>query len=125
MTDTPAQTTIDVAALNALLQTVQQQANAPIGSNAPPANGWQQPAPAANLNFMGVGIPVSVQTPAGKVRCTFWLGAEHAATPAALMSAIETMVNLGLPVDAWQQQNQQGGGSWGGNNNGGGFKKRW
>lgn len=123
MSETPAQTTIDVAALNALLQTVQQQA-APIGSNAPPANSWATPAPTTALNFQGVGIPVSVQTPLGKVRCTFWLGAEHATTPAALMSAIETMVNLGLPVDAWQQQ-QGGGNSWGGNNNGGGFRKRW
>jgi len=129
MSETPAQTTIDVAALNALLQTVQQQAgqSAPIGSNAPPtANSWATQAPTTTLNFQGVGVPVSVQTPAGKVRCTFWLGAEHAATPQTLMAALETMVNLGIPVDAWQQQ-QGGGNSWGGNqNNGGGFRsRRW
>ncbi|MFI3123423.1 MAG: hypothetical protein QX194_05790 [Methylococcales bacterium] len=40
------------------------------------------------------------------------------------MSALETMVNLGLPVDAWQQKEQ--GGNWGGNNsNNGSYKKRW
>jgi hypothetical protein len=117
--------TNQIAQLNELLAKVQQQA-APL--NAPPVSAWQQPTPAAALSFQGVGIPVSVQTPAGKVRCTFWLDASHTQTPAALMSAIEAMVNAGLPVDAWQQQNQQGGGnSWGGNNNnnGGGFRKRW
>ncbi len=122
MTDTPAQTTIDVAALNALLQTVQQQA---VPLNAPPVSAWTQPAPTAALSFQGVGIPVSVQTPAGKVRCTFWLDASHTQTPAALMSAIEAMVNAGLPVDSWQN-NQQGGNSWGGNQGGGNsFRKRW
>lgn len=117
MTDTT--TAAQIQQLNELLAKVQQQA-----APAQTVSAWQQPAPTTALNFQGVGIPVSVQTPAGKVRCTFWLGAEHAATPAALMSAIETMVNLGLPVDAWQQQ-QGGGNSWGGNNNGGGFRKRW
>ena len=119
MTDTTA---AQIQQLNELLAKVQQQA-APIGATVT-TSAWTQPQPTTVLNFQGVGIPVSIQTPAGKVRCTFWLGAEHAATPAALMGAIETMVNLGLPVDAWQQQNQQGGNSWNGNN-GGGFKKRW
>ena len=120
MSETPAQTTIDVSALNALLQTVQQQA-APIGSNV---NAWQQqPANVGALNIEGVGIPVSVQTPAGKVRCTFWLGKEHAQTPAALMQALETMANAGMPIDAWQQQG--GGNSWGGNQNNGFKSRRW
>ena len=122
MSETPAQTTIDVSALNALLQTVQQQA-APIGSNV---NAWQQqPANVGALNIEGIGVPISVQTPAGKVRVTVYLGKEHAQTPAALMQALETMANAGMPIDAWQQQG--GGNSWGGNqNNGGGFRsRRW
>ena len=114
--------TEQMAQLNELLLKVQQQAGTPTA----PTNGWSQPAPQSTaLNIQGVGVPVSVQTPAGKVRCTFWLGAEHAATPTALMSALETMVNLGLPVDAWQQK-EQGGNSWNGNNsNNSGYKKRW
>ncbi len=97
--------TDQIAQLNELLAKVQQQA-APA---QPATNGWSQPAPSTTaLNIQGVGVPVSIQTPAGKVRCTFWLGAEHAATPTALMSALETMVNLGLPVDAWQQKEQGG-----------------
>ena len=111
-----------MAQLNELLLTVQKQAQA-----QPAASGWSQPAPQSTaLNIQGVGVPVSIQTPAGKVRCTFWLGAEHAATPTALMSALETMVNLGLPVDAWQAK-EQGGNSWGGNKGGNnnGYQKRW
>lgn len=110
---------IDVAALNALLQTVQQQA-APA---QPTTSAWQQPQPTTSaLNIQGVGVPVSVQTPEGKVRCTFFLGAEHAATPEALMSALETMANAGIPIDAWQDK--KSGGSWGNSNNNG-YKKRW
>ncbi|MEI6746458.1 MAG: hypothetical protein WCL34_10885 [Methylococcaceae bacterium] len=114
--------TDQIAQLNELLAKVQQQAGTP----SAPTSAWSQPAPSTTaLNIQGVGIPVSIQTPAGKVRCTFWLGAEHAATPTALMSALETMVNLGLPVDAWQQK-EQNGNNWGGNNsNNGGYKKRW
>lgn len=118
--------TDQIAQLNELLLKVQQQA----GTTTTPTSAWSQPAPqstALNIQGVGVGVPVSIQTPAGKVRCTFWLGAEHAATPAALMSALETMVNLGLPVDAWQAKEQSGGGnSWNGNNStNGGYKKRW
>ena len=115
--------TEQMAQLNELLLKVQQQAGTP----AAPTSAWSQPAPHSTaLNIQGVGVPVSIQTPAGKVRCTFWLGAEHAATPTALMSALETMVNLGLPVDAWQAKEQSGGNSWNGNNsNNSGYKKRW
>jgi len=121
-----------MAQLNELLAKVQQQA----GTATPTANGWAQPAPQSNaLNIQGVGVPVSVQTPAGKVRCTFYLGAEHAQTPAALMAALEQMTNAGIPIDAWQPKQESGSNSWGGNkssgggyNNGGsnnGYQKRW
>lgn len=124
MTTPATDVTNQIAQLNELLAKVQQQA-APIGATVT-TSAWTQPQPTAQLNFQGVGIPVSVQTPAGKVRCTFWLDASHTQTPAALMSAIESMINAGLPVDAWQQQGG-GGNSWGGNSNqnGGGFRKRW
>jgi hypothetical protein len=118
MTDTTTPQ-IDVAALNALLQTVQQQAQ----PTQPATNGWSQPQPTTTaLNIQGVGVPVSVQTPAGKVRCTFWLGAEHAQTPQALMAALEQMTNAGIPIDAWQQKESSS--NWGNSNNNG-YKKRW
>lgn len=108
--------TDQIAQLNELLAKVQQQ-------GAPAQSAWQQSQPSTSaLNIQGVGVPVSVQTPAGKVRCTFWLGAEHAQTPQALMAALETMTNAGIPIDAWQQK--ESGSSWGNSNNNG-YKKRW
>jgi hypothetical protein len=112
--------TDQLSQLTELLGKVTQQ-GAPAQSTQ---SAWSQPQPSTSaLNIQGVGVPVSIQTPAGKVRCTFFLGAEHAQTPAALMSAIETMVNLGLPVDAWQQK--ESGNNWGNSNNNSGYKKRW
>ena len=105
--------------LTELLGKVTQQ-----GASQQTASAWQQPQPSTSaLNIQGVGVPVSVQTPAGKVRCTFFLGAEHAATPAALMAALETMANAGIPIDAWQEKSS--GSNWGNSNNSGGYKKRW
>ena len=121
--------TEQMAQLNELLATVQKQAQPAQSATS----AWSQPAPQSNaLNIQGVGVPVSVQTPAGKVRCTFYLGAEHAQTPAALMAALEQMTNAGIPIDAWQPKEQNGGNSWGGNKGGGynggnnnGYQKRW
>lgn len=111
--------TDQIAQLNDLLAKVQQQA-APAQTAT---SAWQQPQPTASaLNIQGVGVPVSVQTPAGKVRCTFWLGAEHAQTPQALMQALETMANAGIPIDAWQDKNS---GNWGNSNNNGYKKRGW
>lgn len=121
-----------MTALNELLAKVQQAG----ASTSTPTSAWSTPAPQANaLNIQGVGVPVSVQTPAGKVRCTFYLGAEHAQTPAALMAALEQMTNAGIPIDAWQPKQEGGGNSWSGNkssgngyNNSGsnnGYQKRW
>lgn len=111
--------TDQIAQLNELLAKVQQQ-----GAPTQTASAWQQPQPSTTaLNIQGVGVPISVQTPAGKVRCTFFLGAEHAQTPTALMSALETMVNLGLPIDAWQEKSS--GSNWGNSNNNSSYKKRW
>ena len=111
--------TDQLSQLTELLGKVTQQ-GAP---QQPASNGWQQPAPSSTaLNIQGVGVPVSVQTPAGKVRCTFWLGAEHAQTPQALMQALETMANAGIPIDAWQEK--ASGSNWGNSNNNG-YKKRW
>jgi hypothetical protein len=104
--------------LTELLGKVTQQ-----GAPQQTTSAWQQPQPTAGaLNIQGVGVPVSVQTPAGKVRCTFWLGAEHAQTPQALMAALEQMANAGIPIDAWQQK--ESGNNWGNSNNNSGYKKR-
>ena len=108
-----------LAALQAQLAALQQQQ--PQQPAAPVAGfgGWQQPAPpiAGPVQVTGVLIPVNVQTPAGKVKCHFMLPPEAAASPDALMNAIQSMMNAGLPVDAWQPKDS-GSGGWGGSSGG-------
>lgn len=81
------------------------------------------PAPVGNLPFIGVSIPINVQTPIGKVKVHLALPPEVAANPAALMDAIKRMVDMGLPVDAYVPKENFGGGGggrpWGGG--GGGY----
>lgn len=100
-----------LAALQAQLAALQAQRPA-----APAASPWAAPAPAA-VPIVGVSLPVKLQTPAGSVRVQLHLPAECAASPAALMAAVESLVASGVPVDAWQPNNS-GGSSWGGNRGG-------
>ena len=98
------------AALAALLAQSQQ-------SSAPVAGGWNQPKPTASVAMpLGVSVPISLDTPAGKVRVYLQFGGENATSPQALMGLLESLAASGLPLDAWQQK--QGGNSWGGNSGG-------
>ena len=121
MSDNTANTTpaVDMTQLLSLLQTVQNQS----GTAPATVSGWgQQPQNA--LKFDGVNVPISLDTPMGKVRCYFQLGGEFA-DPQKLMQVLEQMANAGIPLDAWQSNS--GGNNWGGNSgnsNGGGWKNR-
>lgn len=110
-----------IAALQAQLAALQQQ-TAPQQNAA--LSGWSKPQPTGAVNVQGVAVPVSVQTPIGKVRVYFWLGPE-AATPDGLTAALEQMSAAGIPVDAWESK----GSGWGGNDNSrGGYgrnSRRW
>lgn len=118
-----------IAALAAQLAAMQAQG---VSQSPQPASGWNQPAPvSAPSAVIGVSVPISLQTPIGKIRVYLAFGAEHAASPQALNSLIEKLSAQGLPLDAWQPQNggNQSGG-WGGNNggfNGGnnGYRRRY
>lgn len=98
----------------ALAQQLQQLQGGTAQTQAPALTGWQtaKPDPAA-LAVQGVAVPVSVQTPIGKVRVYFWLGPEAAASPEALLAAIEQLTLAGIPVDAWDG-GKSGGQGWGG-----------
>jgi hypothetical protein len=98
-----------IQALKNQLAALQQNLNS--GSN-PALSGWSKPQSTGTVNIQGVAIPVSVQTPIGKVRCYFWLGSE-AATPDGLQAALEQMHAAGLPIDAWEDKKS----SWSGNDN--------
>jgi len=121
MTD---QTSNDTAAqLAALLTQMQGQGGA---SAAPSAWGKpaMQPSPAECL---GVAVPISLDTPAGKIRVYLNFPGSCAASPDALMALIQQLAAAGLPLDAWQpRENSSGGGSWGGSQggNGGGWGNR-
>jgi hypothetical protein len=93
-------------------------------SAAPVGGGWGAPAPApmGTLPFIGVSIPINLQTPIGRVKVHLALPPEVAASPTALMEAIKRMVDMGLPVDAYTPK--ENGGGWGGRReygNGGGY----
>lgn len=62
----------------------------------------------------GAAIPIKLQTPAGSLRVYLSLPAECAATPQALMAAIESLAALGLPLDTWQPKSD--GNGWGNSN---------
>jgi len=103
-----------LAALQAQLAALQRQAPAA-------ASPWQQP-PAAPTAIVGVSVPIKVQTPAGSVRCYLALPPEAAATPAALMAALESLAAAGVPIDAWQPSGDKGG-SWGNRSSQGGWNR--
>jgi hypothetical protein len=70
----------------------------------------------------GVSIPIKVPTPLGSVRVDMHFGAEHA-TPQGIEALLQSLVNAGVPVDAWQPRS-----SWGNSNGGGGYRRgggRW
>lgn len=116
MSDQPDNATL--AALQALL--AQQQAQ-----GAPAPGGWNQPAPRAQAECMGVSVPISLETPAGKIRLYLAFPGSCAASPDALMALVQQLQAAGLPLDAWQPRDSGGGGSWGGNSggNGGGWNR--
>jgi len=104
-----------------------QQLQAPGTQNPATASGWQTLKPDTGaMGVQGVAVPVSVQTPIGKVRVYFWLGPEAARNPESLLAAIERMVLAGIPVDAWEGKGGNGGG-WGGKSGGwnNGKRGRW
>lgn len=84
----------------------------------------QQPMmqPQPQLKLQGVSIPVSVQTPMGKVRTQFILPAEYGANPMMLQQGIQALMMMGYDIDAWQGLNNNSSntreGSWGNSNNG-------
>ncbi len=99
---------------------------------APAASPWGAPAaPGAAPVINGVSVPVKIQTPAGSIRVYFSLPAECAATPDALMSALEALAAAGLPLDTWSPKDNGGGwgghgrsnGGWNGNSNRGNWRR--
>lgn len=95
-----------------------------------PGNGWAKAAHAVSDSlFLGVSVPIKVETPGGSVKCFIALPPEVMANPENLVNAIKRLIEMGIPVDVyagrqdngWQRNgggNGGGGGQWSGNRNG-------
>ena len=80
---------------------------------------WAKPSPmaaSAPAEVLGVSLPISLDTPSGKLRCYLNFPGSAAASPDALMALVQSLMNAGVPLDVWQPK-QQG---WG-NRSGGGY----
>jgi hypothetical protein len=126
MTDqTPQDVTALLPALQNLLQQTQAQA-----TQTPAASVWARPAAtAAPADIQGIAVPISIDTPVGKVRCYLSFPASAASSPMAIMSLLESLANMGYPLDAWEPRNNSGwnrGGNsgWSGNRGGNGGWRR-
>jgi hypothetical protein len=121
-----------LAALQALLSQVSiaGQPNATHGVQQPIAgSGWSQPKAAAIAEISGVSIPISLETPAGKLRVYLSFPAACAGSPEAIMMLVQQLSQAGYPLDTWKPTqktwgNGGGGGGWGnGGNNNNGWRK--
>ena len=73
--------------------------------------GWQKPQPSpAAMDVKGVLVPIEIGTSKGNVTCQLMLDAAVVATPDTLIATVEGLINMGVPVKAWQPQQKKG---WG------------
>lgn len=98
------------------------------GSNG---SAWAKKPDAVDTGFLGVSVPIKVQTPRGSVRAYVALPAEVLESPDAFQNAILRLIEMGIPVDIYEpkQNNWNGGnrpqGGGGGGGNWGGGNRRW
>lgn len=106
--------------LKALLAQMQVGVGA---ENAAPS-AWSKPAAPASspTEVLGVSVPISLDTPSGKVRVYLNFPGSCAASPEALIGLIQQLSAAGLPLDAWQPRDSGGGSGWG---NGSGSGSGW
>lgn len=80
---------------------------------------WAKKPEAAMTGFLGVSVPIKVQTPRGSVRAYISLPPEVLATPEGFLDAIGRLIDMGIPVDIYENRGGGEGGGWKGNNGGG------
>lgn len=73
--------------------------------------GWQKPAPSpAAMDVKAVLVPIEIGTSKGSVTCQLMLDPSVVATPDTLIATVEGLINMGVPIKAWQPQQKKG---WG------------
>ncbi len=71
--------------------------------------GWKKQPSISSVSAVGVSVPVKMESSAGSVRVYLAFPAEFA-EPEKLSGLLETLINAGVPVDAWKpQQNNKWG----------------
>lgn len=99
---------------------------------------WAKKPEPAVTGFLGVSVPIKVQTPRGSVRAYISLPPEVLSSPEGFLDAIARLVDMGIPVDIYENRSGGEGGGWKGNNSGnqgrqfngsgggyGGGQRRW
>lgn len=90
---------------------------APLGASATPATGfgWQRPQPLAASAPVGVAVPVSLETPSGKIRVYLHFDGSAASSPQALNALLEGLAAQGVPLDCWRARTdwRSGRSGWG------------
>jgi hypothetical protein len=81
------------------------------------ASGWAKPQ--VTTAPTGLAVPLSIETPNGKIRVYLDYPAEAAASPQSIMSLLESLAAQGFPLDIWRG----GAGAWGKGNSGGGWRR--
>jgi len=77
-------------------------------------------APKPQTEIAGVSIPISLDTPKGKLRVYLSFPGTVATSPEALMSLVQQLDSMGMPLDFWSS-----GSGWFGNSvKGGGFRRK-
>jgi hypothetical protein len=77
-------------------------------------------APKPETEIAGVSIPLSLDTPKGKLRVYLSFPGATAANPEAFMSLVQQLDAIGMPLDFWSS-----GSGWSGNGvKGGGFRRK-
>lgn len=67
-----------------------------------PAAGWQRPQPLAASAPVGVAVPVSLDTPTGKIRVYLHFDGSAASSPQALNALLDGLAAQGVPLDCWR-----------------------
>lgn len=86
--------------------------------------GWGKRRPTADVGFLGVSVPIKVETGKGSLRCYISLPPEVLSSEDSFMEAIGRLIEMGLPVDIYEGRSNYGGGGGGGGGGWGGGQRR-
>ncbi len=84
------------AALSALLSQFQEKSGQP---QAGGWSGWSKPQPPQPV---GLAVPLSLETPSGRIRVYLQFAPEAASSPESVLSLLKALHETGYPLDLWE-----------------------